>query len=127
MKDRRNDDQNQPPEGDPPEPATLAAGELTVVQHKAIALLAKGTSVSATADELGVDRGTVHRWKKIQAFAQQLELETNEWLDAFRMRGRTLGLTAFDVLEEAMQGAEEETTRISAARTILNWLRSPGL
>src|SRR4051794_24297302 len=51
------------------------ADELSQPQRSAIELLLQGLSDTAVARELGVDRTTVFRWRKKQAFRKDLERE----------------------------------------------------
>jgi hypothetical protein len=83
----RNDEKTNPT---PPPAASVAAaptvsatpagrsapGGLSPLQRVAAIWLGQGRKVACIARELGVDRGTVFRWKRLPRFAAEVEQET---------------------------------------------------
>src|SRR5215213_7147272 len=67
---QRHNEKNEPPGSDQ---NSLQKQELSPRQHAAIELLLHGQSDAQVAQQLGIDRVTVFRWRKGPRFARELE------------------------------------------------------
>jgi hypothetical protein len=69
-----------------PIPATISVPSgLSPLQRVAAVWLGHGRRVARVARELGVDRGTVFRWKRLPRFAAEVEQETLRFVQEKRM------------------------------------------
>ncbi len=87
-------------------------------QQRAVELHLEGYSVVATAKLLGVDRATVHRWKRDPVFLAALQQGERELRSWFRRRKLGLVGAAFDALEITMQDPYNRNA-VKAAEIIL--------
>lgn len=94
-----------------------AVSELTPSQVKAISALLQGLSVKAAANEVGVDRSTIHRWLKEDAhFRAELNLRKQAMLDEVSTRLLRLTVSAVDALEGALEDSTDGKLALEALR-----------
>jgi len=90
------------------------ADELTAQQQQAIGLLAGGMTVTEVAQEVGVERETVSRWKNHNTmFASLLSYQQAELWDAAADKLRASVLKAADSLDELLEH-EDASVRLKA-------------
>jgi hypothetical protein len=108
--------EKNPAAGDAPK--SRPGEELTQQQRNAIELLLQGLSDAQVAARIGVDRTTVFRWRKKQAFRRDLERERRLlWRQATK-RLQTLVTPALDILHEELAG-DDPRTKLRAASILL--------
>lgn len=90
------------PEDDIP-PVTDAGASLTMPQRAAIELLISGVSVTEVAKSVGVNRSTIARWKREDAFAHEYAIRTQEALTELRARMPGMLNMAIDVLQTQLR------------------------
>jgi hypothetical protein len=91
--------------------------QLTAQQQRAIDLIAAGSRDSEVAEDLGVNRTTVWRWRHHDAnFQAELNLRRYELWQASTERLRSLVPCALDAIAEELEGPR----RLRAAATILD-------
>jgi hypothetical protein len=85
-------------------------------------MLVAGKAHGAVADELGVNRRTIWEWKQDPAFASALKSEREAIREA--MQDRVLGLAskALDALERTLEAGDSDSSRVAAARLVLDRL-----
>ncbi len=94
------------------------------MQEKAVALLAGGLSVTATAGQLGVARQTVSEWLTRRDLSEAVDEAVEEARKASRVAVSAAYSEAVSTLREAMQPTNALTARIAAARAILQTVAS---
>jgi transposase-like protein len=88
--------------------------ELSAQQQQAIVLLASGKTVSETANEVGVERETVSRWKNRDAlFASALSYQQAALWEAAQDKLRASVLKAAGALDELLEH-EDAAVRLKA-------------
>ena len=93
--------------------------QLNTKQEKAILLLVAGLNDQEVADEIGVSRQTVNKWKnQDQLFNQELTMQRYQEWNRFSDRLRSLIPKAIQVIEENLE-SENPKTRLDAAKMIL--------
>lgn len=94
--------------------------ELKPIQLKAAQLLATGTSVIDTADQINSTRQTVHNWLKNDinfiAYLNSLKLEN---LENARSRLQSVSVQAVTTLVDVMEKSTNDNARINAACKVL--------
>lgn len=76
-------------------------------QIDAIELLLRGETITATSNEIGVSRSTVHRWiTDNSTFVAALNLKRQDVRDSCQARLLGLAETAIDALGEAIGGGD---------------------
>ena len=94
-------------------------------QAKAVALLAKGYSITHAAAEVGVHRTTIHDWlKNVAPFQAALKQAKKEFTDELRDELRDLSDTALDTLRVLL--AAEDTPPSVRLKAALAVLERPG-
>jgi hypothetical protein len=91
------------------------AQALSSQQERALRLMLAGLPDSQVADEIGVNRTTLWRWRADDCFAAELNRRRHEVWDASLERLRSLVPLALDALAEELQGAR----RLRAAAAVL--------
>jgi Helix-turn-helix of insertion element transposase len=90
--------------------------ELSPRQRKAIELLLRGLSDAQTAAEVGVDRGTVYRWRTDDAeFIEVLETQRRILWQQSAQRLQTMYQPALDILEKQLTGPDPRLALRAAA------------
>ena len=89
--------------------------QLTQQQQTALELLLRGLTDAQVAAQLGVDRGTVFRWRKSDLFAQQLDHHRRTLMEQSTARLQTLLDPALDILEKQLAGDDPKTQLRAAA------------
>lgn len=96
----------------------LAAQTLTPQQTQAIELLVRGMSGPQVAAEVGVDRGTVFRWRRSSLFAEILgNLRMQAW-EQSAQRMQSLIDPALDLLQQTL-GGDDRKLALHAAGMLL--------
>lgn len=91
--------------------------QLTAQQHRALDLIAAGSRDSEVAENLGVNRTTVWRWRHYDSeFQAELNLRRYELSQAATERLRSLVPCALDAIAEELEGPR----KLRAAATILD-------
>ena len=97
-----------------PRKATDATIELKPAQEAALEALLLGDSITGAAAAAGVDRSTIHRWKKEPEFIAAFNRARKEQVDAFACRLWKLSEKAFSTLETALDSGD-----VRAAMTVI--------
>jgi hypothetical protein len=97
---------------------------LTPLQESGIRLLAEGWRIGEVADELGVHRTTIHRWRLHPAFDKALSNAVAERRAAQEARSEDLFDLAGETLEQILQSGNNRE-RLAAVR-ILCRFGAPG-
>jgi integrase len=96
----------------------LAANRLTPQQTQAIELLLRGLSGAQVAEEVGVDRGTIFRWRRSSLFAEILgKLRMQAW-EQSAQRMQSLIDPALDLLNETLK-SDDRKLALRAAGMVL--------
>jgi hypothetical protein len=96
----------------------LAANRLTPQQTQAIELLLRGLSGAQVAEEVGVDRGTIFRWRRSSLFAEILgKLRMQAW-EQSAQRMQSMIEPALDLLKETIAG-DDRRLALRAAGMVL--------
>ena len=98
------------------------AEKVTTRQRIAIQTYLETGSVASAAKAAGVTRQTFHRWRKQERFKRALSEAEKEALESLSRALVRLGEKATATLEEAMDGAEKESTKVRAADIVLSRL-----
>jgi hypothetical protein len=92
---------------------------LSDTQLKAVELLIGGTSITRTAQECGVDRRTVYRWRHEDGpFRAELQRRRQELWSIAADRMRSMVLTSLTIFNDALQ-EEWADARFQAATKLL--------
>jgi hypothetical protein len=92
------------------------SNELSQRQRAAIELLLRGFSDAQTAAEVGVDRGTIYRWRTDDPeFAHVLETQRRILWQQSAQRLQTMYQPALDILEKQLTGADPRLALRAAA------------
>jgi transposase-like protein len=97
--------------------------ELTEIQLRAARLMAMGEPYKDIAQELGVDRTTLYRWRRLSAFSSELSRLTEAAVEEGRSRVvRDVSEINDIILSTLVDVAENDTSgsaRVSAARVLV--------
>lgn len=94
--------------------------ELTAKQLQAIHLLSVGTSITETAEKVGLARATIHRWlKDNDMFLAHLNSLKSEQLESARTQIQASCGLAINTLVDVMEKSTNENARINAACKVL--------
>lgn len=96
--------------------------KVTTRQRKAIRALLEHGDIGSAAKAAGVTRQTLYRWRKQERFKRALAEAEKEALESLSRALVRLGEKATATLEEAMDGAEKESTKVRAADIVLSRL-----
>ncbi len=96
--------------------------KITARQRKAIRALLEHGDVASAAEAAGVTRQTLYRWRKQEHFKRALAEAEGEALEGLSRALVRLGEKATETLEQAMDGAEKESTKVRAADIVLSRL-----
>ena len=97
------------------------SSELSAKQTQAALLLARGDTVTTTAEQVGVNRMTVQQWlKKDDNFNAYLNSLKREFVDAGRSAMRASIVTAIDTINQLMLSSTNDVVRLNAAKEILD-------
>lgn len=91
---------------------------LTPTQEQAAILLASGTTITAVADGLGINRGTLYDWQKLPTFQCFYNHQAIDFKEA--IRGGLLGIAGEAI--EAIRGvlnSDNEANRLKAAMWVV--------
>jgi transposase-like protein len=116
---KRHREQLPPRRYDWPADAERPRERLKYKQARAVDLLVFGMTVTDVAAQLGVNRGTVHRWRKDPIFVAQLEARRSELADSLldlHMLGNRIGLGKLLELVESTN----DSLALRAATTLVN-------
>ena len=91
--------------------ATETEALLSDPQVRAIDLLLLGRGVQEIADEVGVDRSTLWRWRQIPAFQAELNRRREALWSGYTDRIRSLLKMSLEVLEMALDQGDVTTAR----------------
>ena len=80
-----------------------ASPDIDAQKQRAIRLLLEGNCVSKTAETVGVDRSTIHRWVREPKFIAERNRLAKEARDACQERLRHLAGTAVEVVAQALE------------------------
>ncbi|CAN5827379.1 hypothetical protein BH23PLA1_BH23PLA1_29500 [soil metagenome] len=93
--------------------------------EQAALLLAQGHSLAASARLVGAGERTVKRWNKNPKFRARVDEHRRALVDATVGRLVESSTNAVNVLAELMESADSDSTRLGAAKAILDKL--PGM
>lgn len=94
----------------------------TPKQRKALALLASGLSVTATAEQVGVDRRTLFRWLKDPDFRAELDAIVSENYNQLVAVVLNSSSEAFEILLDLARDEKNPAySRVSAATNVLEF------
>ena len=97
------------------------SSELSAKQTKAALLLARGDTITTTAEQVGVNRMTIQQWlKKDDNFNAYLNSLKREFVDAGRSAMRASIVTAIDTINQLMLSSTNDVVRLNAAKEILD-------
>lgn len=80
-----------------------ASPDIDAQKQRAILLLLEGSTVSKTAEAVGVDRSTLHRWLREPRFVAERNRLAKEAREACQERLRYLAGTAVEVVAQAVE------------------------
>jgi hypothetical protein len=96
----------------------LNSKDLTERQRAAAQLLLRGMTDSEVAREIGVDRGTIGRWRKTPSFRKEVEqARAKMWQDSVSRLHALIG-PALGILEQQLNG-ENKMMALRAAAILL--------
>jgi hypothetical protein len=93
----------------------LDYNELSQQRMKAIELLLRGLSDAEVGAELGVDRGTVYRWRRSPGFAMELERQRRAMFDQSVARVQSMLDPVLDLLQRQLAGDDPKIALRAAA------------
>ena len=97
------------------------SSELSAKQTQAALLLARGDTITTTAEQIGVNRMTIQQWlKKDDNFNAYLNSLKREFVDAGRSAMRASIVTAIDTINQLMLSSTNDVVRLNAAKEILD-------
>ena len=97
------------------------SNELSAKQTQAALLLARGDTITTTAEQIGVNRMTIQQWlKKDDNFNAYLNSLKREFVDAGRSAMRASIVTAIDTINQLMLSSTNDVVRLNAAKEILD-------
>ena len=97
------------------------SSELSAKQTQAALLLARGDTVTTTAEQVGVNRLTIHQWlREDDNFNAYLNSLKRELVDAGRSAMRASIVTAIDTINQLMLSSTNDVVRLNAAKEILD-------
>lgn len=99
-----------------PTPAFIPA--LTPAQQRGIEALLACSTISAAAEQAGVNRSTLYRWLQDETFCNVLQQSQSDAVAAVGRRMATLAAKALDTLNVAMDDVDPKVA-VSAASTVL--------
>lgn len=101
----------------------MADKQLNVEQIKALSLIMEGKSDQVIASILGVDRGTIWRWKnKDILFESELNRLKNEVVGSINIGSQTLLKKSIEIIQEELTSGEN---RVNVALSIIKTLKLP--
>lgn len=108
--------------------ATDSASQLTAPQLQALGLILQGLTLAETADRLGVNRSTVHRWANGNVhFMRCLQAGRRRHFAEVTDRVRGLFHPSIDQLQTILSSHEAAApVRLRAALAVLKMMEQPG-
>jgi len=101
----------------------MADKQLSGEQIKALSLIMEGKSDQEIASILGVDRGTIWRWKnKDILFESELNRLKNEVVGSINIGSQTLLKKSIEIIQEELASGEN---RVNVALSIIKTLKLP--
>ena len=95
--------------------------ELNTKQLQAAVLLSSGATITATAEQTGITRVTLHNWlRHDDAFIAYLNSLKGELIDAGRAGLQASVALAIETINSLMAGSENDIVRLNAAKEVLN-------
>lgn len=101
--------------------AGAGGAELSPAQHAAVLALVSGQGYSDVCQAIGIDRRTLYEWRQQPQFQAALAAEQRATRELVHARLLALGEKAMSALEDVLAG-DNDTARVSAARTVLDRL-----
>ena len=98
---------------------------LTANQLKAIELMMTGTSNTAIASELGIDRSTLYRWKQEPEFIVEVNKRVNEYSEQARIATSYLLTEAIETLAKAVKDNPRIAFDIAKGMGLFGGISSP--
>lgn len=92
---------------------------LSPKQLQAATLLSSGLTITATAAQIELTRGTVHDWLKEDLFIAHVNNLKNEVIEAGRAQIQTSVSLAIETICNVMKDSVNDTARLAAAKEIL--------
>jgi len=89
--------------------------ELTQRQHGAVQLLLRGLSDEEAAKQLGVDRGTIYRWRKTVPFQRELDHQRRALWERSAGQLHAMVQPALDILSRQLASTDEKVAMRAAA------------
>lgn len=86
--------------------------------------VASGESVRSAASRLGIPGRTAKRWAASEAFKAKVQEHRASFTDQALGRLTALAVGAVDVMGELMKEADSDSTRLAAAKAVLDKLPS---
>ena len=84
-------------------------------QIRAIDLMLQGLTDAQVAEQLGVDRTTIFRWRKSETFARELDRHRQAILEQSTARLQSLLKPAMDILQKQLVGGDPKAQLRAAA------------
>jgi AcrR family transcriptional regulator len=99
-----------------PEPFPLPDNDLSTKQRTAVELLLRGLGDAQIAAQLGIDRGTVYRWRtRHDAFIDELERQRQVLWQQATQRLQAMFQPALDILQNQLTGDDPRLALRAAA------------
>ena len=95
--------------------------ELNTKQLQAAVLLSSGATITATAEQTGITRVTLHQWLKTDdSFIAHLNSLKQALIDSGRAGLQASVALAIETINSLMTGSDNDVVRLNAAKEVLN-------
>ena len=95
--------------------------ELNAKQLQAAALLSGGATITATAEQTGITRVTVHQWlRDDDVFIAHLNSLKRDLIDSARAGLQASVALAIETINSIMTDSDNDIVRLNAAKEVLN-------
>jgi len=95
--------------------------ELNAKQLQAAVLLSAGTTITATAEQTGITRVTLHEWlRNDDKFIAYLNSLKHDLIDAGRAGLQASVALAIETINSIMTDSDNDVVRLNAAKEVLN-------
>jgi hypothetical protein len=95
--------------------------ELNAKQLQAAVLLSSGATITATAEQTGITRTTLHQWlKNDDAFIAHLNSLKHDLMNAGRAGLQASVALAIETIKSIMSDSDNDIVRLNAAKEVLS-------
>ena len=95
--------------------------ELNTKQLQAAVLLSSGATITATAEQTGITRVTLHNWlKSDDSFIAHINSLKQDLINAGRASLQASVALAIETINSLMTGSDNDIVKLNAAKEILN-------